>query len=87
MLKPASSCASPVVDVGDPHPNTYRLSLKNARETHTLIAISTGGGMIEVTEIDGLPLHMDGGYHEKSDWYGGDPNLVWSSIASGFHHG
>ena len=72
------------VDVGDPHPNTYRLSLKNARETHTLIAISTGGGMIEVTEIDGLPLHMDGGYHETLIWYGGDPNLVWSSIASGF---
>ncbi len=52
------------VDVGDPHPNTYRLTLKNERETHTLIAISTGGGMIEVLEIDGVPMHLDGGYHE-----------------------
>lgn len=52
------------VDVGDPHPNTYRLTLKNDRETHTLIAISTGGGMIEVLEIDGLPIQLDGGYHE-----------------------
>ncbi|HCN29926.1 MAG TPA: serine dehydratase [Verrucomicrobiales bacterium] len=56
------------VDVGDPHPNTYRLTLKNPRETHTLIAISTGGGMIEVIEIDGVPLRMDGGYHETLIW-------------------
>ena len=52
------------VDTGDPHPNTYRLTLKNDRETHSLIAISTGGGMIEVLEIDGVSLSMDGGYHE-----------------------
>ena len=56
------------VDVGDPHPNTYRLTLKNSRETHTLIAISTGGGMMEVLSIDGVPLHMDGGYHETLIW-------------------
>ncbi|MEZ5384277.1 MAG: L-serine ammonia-lyase, iron-sulfur-dependent, subunit alpha [Prosthecobacter sp.] len=56
------------IDVGDPHPNTYRLTLKNTRETHTLIAISTGGGMIEVLDIDGVPLHMDGGYHETLIW-------------------
>ena len=59
------------VDVGDPHPNTYRLTLKNTRETHTLIAISTGGGMIEVIEIDGVPLRMDGGYHETLIWESG----------------
>lgn len=56
------------VDVGDPHPNTYRLTLRNAREQHTLIAISTGGGMMEVLRIDGLPVHMDGGYHETLIW-------------------
>ena len=56
------------VDVGDPHPNTYRLTLKNSRETHSLIAISTGGGMMEVLSIDGVELHMDGGYHETLIW-------------------
>jgi len=56
------------VDVGDPHPNTYRLTLTNAREKHSLIAISTGGGMMEVHSIDGIPLHMDGGYHETLLW-------------------
>jgi L-serine dehydratase len=56
------------VDVGDPHPNTYRLTLKNSRETHSLIAISTGGGMMEVLSIDGVDLRMDGGYHETLIW-------------------
>lgn len=56
------------VDVGDPHPNTYRLTLRNAREQHSLIAISTGGGMMEVLSIDGVKLHMDGGYHETLIW-------------------
>lgn len=56
------------VDVGDPHPNTYRLTLCNARETHSLIAISTGGGMMEVLSIDNVPMHMDGGYHETLIW-------------------
>jgi len=36
------------VDVGDPHPNTYRLTLRNAQERHSLIAVSIGGGIIEV---------------------------------------
>jgi L-serine dehydratase len=56
------------VDVGDPHPNTYRLTLKNAVEQHSLIAISTGGGMMEVISVDGIPLSMDGGYHETLVW-------------------
>ena len=56
------------VDAGDPHPNTYRLTLRNAREEHTLIAISTGGGMMEVIEIDGFAVSMDGDYHETLIW-------------------
>lgn len=64
------------VDVGDPHPNTYRLTLKNKRETGHLIAISTGGGMIEVIEIGGIPLKIDGGYHET---------LIWADKGSELH--
>ncbi len=56
------------VDAGDPHPSTYRLVLRNPRETRTLVAISTGGGMIEVQSIDGVPMTMDGGYHETLIW-------------------
>lgn len=57
-----------IVDVGDPHPNTYRLTLTNARASHALVAISTGGGMMEVCSIDGVPMAMDGGYHETLIW-------------------
>jgi len=49
------------VDCHDPHPNTYRLTLSNEVERHTMIAISTGGGMIEVLEIDGERVSLDGG--------------------------
>jgi L-serine dehydratase len=69
------------VDVGDSHPNTYRLTLRNAREKHSLIAISTGGGMMEVLSIDGTALSMDGGYHETLVWFEGEPNLASSLLA------
>lgn len=49
------------IDCHDPHPNTYRLTLTNTRERHTMIAISTGGGMIEVLDIDGQQVSLDGG--------------------------
>ena len=49
------------IDCHDPHPNTYRLTLSNAAEGHTMIAISTGGGMIEVLNVDGEPVSLDGG--------------------------
>ena len=53
------------VDVGDEHPNTYRLTLRSARgEQHSVIAISTGGGIMEVLNIDGYKLSMFGDYHE-----------------------
>lgn len=56
------------VDAGDPHPNTYRLTLQNKREKNHLRAVSTGGGMIEVISIAAIPMRMDGGYHETLIW-------------------
>ncbi|MGD8815189.1 MAG: L-serine ammonia-lyase, iron-sulfur-dependent, subunit alpha [Anaerolineales bacterium] len=46
------------------HPNTYKLTLTHASETHTLIAISTGGGAIEIVEIDGFVVSMLGDTYE-----------------------
>ena len=60
------------VDVGDQHPNTYRLTLGRAGRAHSLRAISTGGGMIEVIAIDEIPLSAHGDYHETLLWYAGD---------------
>jgi len=46
----------------DPHPNTYRLTLRRDGVEHRLVALSTGGGMIEVVEIDGAPVTLYGDY-------------------------
>jgi L-serine dehydratase len=46
--------------IGATHPNTYKLTLRNAHETRNVTAISTGGGMIEVLEIDGAAVSMSG---------------------------
>lgn len=57
-----------IIDCSDPHPSTYRLTLRNARGQHSLKAVSTGGGMIEVMEIDDFPLSIAGDYRETLIW-------------------
>lgn len=56
------------VDVGDPHPNTYRLTLRRGQTRHFMRAISTGGGMIEVLEVDGFAVSMFGDCFETLLW-------------------
>jgi L-serine dehydratase len=53
-----------IKDIKAKHPSTYKLTLKNSTEQHTLTAISTGGGMIEVVEVDGMEVSMAGDYYE-----------------------
>jgi L-serine dehydratase len=50
--------------IGFIHPNTYKLTLTNRTIQHQIIAISVGGGMIEITELDGLRISMKGDYFE-----------------------
>ncbi len=49
-----------IKDIQADHPNTYKITLTNPWETHQVIAISTGGGMIEVIEIDGAQVSLAG---------------------------
>ncbi len=49
---------------GDSNPNTYRLTLKNKKGTRSLVGISTGGGMIEIIEVDGVKLSIRRDLHE-----------------------
>ncbi len=51
-------------ELEEKHPNTYKITLSNDVESRQLIAISTGGGMIEVIEVDGAGVNMDGGVFE-----------------------
>ncbi len=70
------------VDVGDPHPNTYRLTLSSELERHAVRAISTGGGMIEVLEVDGFSVSMFGDCFETLLWVCGDGASLRDRIAS-----
>ncbi|MCB1124857.1 MAG: L-serine ammonia-lyase, iron-sulfur-dependent, subunit alpha, partial [Verrucomicrobiae bacterium] len=55
-------------DAGDPHPNTYRLTLRNDRECRFLRAISTGGGAIEILNLDGFEVSLFGDCFETLLW-------------------
>ena len=50
--------------IGATHPNTYKITLKNKKETRMVTAISHGGGMIEVIEIDGASVAMEGDFFQ-----------------------
>ena len=60
------------IDINDPHPNTYRLTLQNKQEVHTLHAISTGGGIIEVIRLDDVELSIAGDCYETLIWIDND---------------
>ncbi len=51
------------VEYGAGHPNTYRLHVYNGDEHHVVMAISVGGGMIEVINIDGMAVSLEGDQH------------------------
>ncbi len=53
-----------IADLRDEHPNTYHLRLGNRRESHSLTAVSTGGGMIEVTRVDDFEVSIGGDFYE-----------------------
>jgi L-serine dehydratase len=57
-----------VTDYPAPHPNTYRMTLSGPSGRHTATAVSTGGGMVEVLEVDGARLSMAGDYFETLIW-------------------
>ncbi len=65
MIKEAGIKTSiAILDIGASHPNTYKLTLKNVSVTATMLAISTGGGMLELIGIDGAAVKISGDYHE-----------------------
>lgn len=72
------------VSYGANHANTYKLTIKNDYEKHQVIALSTGGGMIEVIEIDGAVVSMAGDFYElmvyvDSQQVGESSNLLYGA--------
>jgi len=75
-----------ICDFQDPHPNTYRLTLSNASETHSLTAVSTGGGMIEVINVDGTAVNMVGDYFETLVYASGDIAKLVDALKAEFEN-
>lgn len=71
-----------IVDAGDPHPNTYRLTLRQRERQHFLRAVSTGGGMMEVVEVDGFAVSMFGDCYETLLWTRGDGHKLVKTLAT-----
>ncbi|MBO6827114.1 MAG: L-serine ammonia-lyase, iron-sulfur-dependent, subunit alpha [Sneathiella sp.] len=53
-----------IIPYGATHENTYRLTLRNDEEDLVLYAISLGGGMVEIIEINGIKVSLFGDYFE-----------------------
>lgn len=73
------SVAIEIRDIGAKHPNTYQIALSNDDETRRLTAISTGGGMIEVIEIDGAKVSNAGDFFVTLI-YCQNPNVVAAMV-------
>jgi L-serine dehydratase len=65
-----------IVDIGNGHPNLYKITLHNNNETRKLTAISTGGGMIEVIAIDEVKVCMAGDYFETLIYCNDPGNII-----------
>ncbi len=64
------------------HPNTYRITVETDEldiAEYRLTFISTGGGMFELTNINGTPISVSGGYYEAIYFInpGSDFNPAW----------
>jgi L-serine dehydratase len=63
-----------VADLGNVHPNSVRLTLEGAERRTTVLGSSTGGGVVEILEIDGVPVRFSGARHTllvgHQDFYG-----------------
>jgi L-serine dehydratase len=73
-----------ILDFVASSPNIYKLKLTNADGEHELIADSTGGGMIEVHSIDGVPLKIAGDCHETLIFHDGDGAAMRTHLEAHF---
>jgi L-serine dehydratase len=63
-----------VADLGNVHPNSVRLTLQGGGRRATVLGSSIGGGVVEIVEIDGVPVRFGGARHTllvgHDDFYG-----------------
>ncbi len=54
--------------------------VSNSKESHTLSAISTGGGIIEIIDIDGVKVSLAGDYFETLIYVGSDGDQLLAHL-------
>jgi len=64
-----------VGDSGKSLPNLYQVELRNQHEVMRVEAVSTGGGMIRILELNGMAVSMEGDCHEILIW-SKDPKVL-----------
>jgi L-serine dehydratase len=64
LIKNGLQLSFEISPIAAPHPNTYQMVLEGPSGSCRVTALSTGGGLIEITGIDGTPINMAGDYHE-----------------------
>ncbi|MDX9930154.1 MAG: L-serine ammonia-lyase, iron-sulfur-dependent, subunit alpha [Bacteroidales bacterium] len=63
-----------ISDYENDHPNTYKIAVTSFTGTTTeIVAVSTGGGMIRLRELNGFRVNVLGGYYEYFFYAGSLP--------------
>lgn len=59
-----------VTDFPAEHTNTYKITVTSETgEIATMTALSIGGGMLTITEVNGVSVELDGGFYEALIFY------------------
>lgn len=72
-----------IIDYHADHPNNYRFTLKSdAGETVKMNAISTGGGMVEIDEVEGFETSIKGDFFESLVFFDSSASSLDAKIRS-----
>jgi len=69
-------------DIQAVHPNTYSIIVSKGGTAYEITAVSTGGGMVEITAVDGCACSISGDYDETLVCVSKDKARVLADIQS-----
>ena len=70
---------------GAEHPNNYQIRISNGKQAHIVSAISTGGGMMQIWQIDAGRVEIGGDYHELLV-FGQDVEMIREALQPESNH-
>jgi len=71
-----------IVDIEATHPNTYKICLGNSSEQHEITAISCGGGMIQITNLDSYDVSILGDYFETLLYFDSNGDKAYEYLSN-----